>query len=1251
MNWSPPSHRFLGNERFEVLHELGRGGMGVVLAVYDRERQRQVALKTLNEGNPVELLRLKAEFRALMELDHPNLVSLGELFEEAGCWFFTMELIDGVNFIKYVRRDEPAHGGVFLPDDQASGGQASGGDAHLYDDDRLRESLTQLCGALMALHHSNRVHRDIKPDNVLVQKDGRVVLLDFGLVTQSEPGQLSVGHYNPVGTASYMAPEQAASLVVGPEADWYAVGVLLYEALTGAPPFTGTFNQILLAKHGQDVPDPRTMRDDVPEDLRTLCMALLSHQPARRPQGEDVVRVLRGNRPDRAIHPITSGTRRHCFIGRKEELDIMIDAFLQVRQAGLQSIVLYGVSGLGKSELLRSAARELLVREPGTVILWGRCNERESVSYKAFDSLVDALGRFLAGLGERDQARLLPRNADLLARVFPILSFLQERDSSELVRIRKVDDLQEVRSLAFQALRELLVRITDRHPLVLVLDDIQWADEDSLRLLRSLILPPDPPQALLLLAMRTPSEEAERDEMVARLGRELPVRPRLMCLEPLSAAAAEELAFELLADTQHSTGQRSRHAHIIAAEAAGHPLFIQELVHQSSLSQQDGGQITRLDDALWHRIQTLEEDLERMVELVSMSFGPLRQDLAAKALGIRVAEVFRQAARLRVQHLVRTGGPNAEDLVEPYHDRVREAVQARLDENRKREWHEILARVLRSARNVEPERLAAHLEVLGERRQAAELLAVAADNAAAKLAFERAAGLYGRAIAQLENDVHDSGGHLLREWIVLRGNALANAGRGLDAATAYLEAVPGHRTAQVLELKRLAAEQYLISGFVDLGLEVTRQVLRTQGMRMARGSFGAMASLLWRRFLVRLRGIGYRERDETEIPQTELVRVDVLHSVARGLAGTDHIRGADFSTRFLLAALRVGEPSRILAALTLEASFAASITPESSYAMKILSKCEEIQRKLRNPAVKIYTEASLGYIRFLKGDWTDGLRHAETSSRVCQEHGGKAWERGMMNNQIVWSLFYLGELAQMSRRSYGFLQDARERGDLFSQSGMVFGLGNVVLLNDEGAGPAQAAIEELMSRWSVQGYHFQHYLAMLAQVNAHLYGRDVFRAHEQVRSDWGKLKRSQLLHVPSIANEGLHLRTRATLAAALEAPTDRRSRLLAEARPDIHKLRRSRLPWVRALGALVDAARQVQLGNPGLAADSLREAIGELDGLQMALYAAAARIRLGTLTQGDEGVELVRVGRAFYEAQGVRDEGRMTDMLAAGFPG
>ena len=362
---------FAGTERFEVISVIGKGGMGVVYEVFDWERQTRVALKTLNEGSPGELLRLKTEFRALQELEHPNMVQLGELFEDEGQWFFTMELVRGVDFLTWVRtrdqRPDPAlDEGTTDPDGRADPFRRL---RVYFNEARLRAALLQLASALGALHANGRVHRDIKPGNLLVQDDGRVVLLDFGLVTQADPGTLSVDGFHPVGTAAYMAPEQASSLPVGPEADWYAVGVLLYETLTGRLPFSGSFNQLLLAKQHQTPQRPRELNPGAPADLDDLCLALLQHDPSRRPRSEEVTRSLREHQAPPAPSTQTLGTRQPVFVGRRREQERILSAFGDVSSGGLVALLVHGGSGLGKSELLRACARELLAREPRAILL------------------------------------------------------------------------------------------------------------------------------------------------------------------------------------------------------------------------------------------------------------------------------------------------------------------------------------------------------------------------------------------------------------------------------------------------------------------------------------------------------------------------------------------------------------------------------------------------------------------------------------------------------------------------------------------------------------------------------------------------------------------------------------------------------------------------------------------------------------------------------------------------------------------
>ncbi len=440
---------------YDIVRELGRGGMGVVYQAFDRKRQRTVALKTMQGVDARSLLRFKQEFRSLAGLNHANLVALHELTGDGSHWFFTMELIEGVSFLRHV------HGGTEplseLPTEMgdAPPRRPRGGRATPLRADqlaRLREALRQLANGVHFLHESGKLHRDIKPGNVLVTPKGRVVLLDFGLAAEMDRDQRHCSVHL-LGTVAYMAPEQAARQPVSPASDWYSVGVMLYEALTGILPFDGEAYDILHNKQCHDPSPPSAVVPETAEDLSALCMELLQRDPQARPPGGEVLRRLSVVEHSRSECVPTRGASRPPsaprlevpLIGRQRHLQLLTDALQQTRRGRPVLVEVQGRSGAGKSALVRRFLDDLR-DDAETVILMGRCYEQESVPYKALDSLVDALSRYLERLPEAEAQALWPRDLAALARVFPVLRRLDVAGAPR--RFLELSDPQEVRRRA-----------------------------------------------------------------------------------------------------------------------------------------------------------------------------------------------------------------------------------------------------------------------------------------------------------------------------------------------------------------------------------------------------------------------------------------------------------------------------------------------------------------------------------------------------------------------------------------------------------------------------------------------------------------------------------------------------------------------------------------------------------------------------------------------------------------------------------
>ena len=269
--------------RFEVKRRLGEGSMGIVFEAIDRVKNERVAVKVLRSLDGDARTRVEHELRALSGIDHPNLVRLHELFAEDDRLFFTMDLVEGKHLIAHVRTDsnEDAEEPTLTSVAGVTSAPARPRE-RTFDEERLRDVLGQLTRAIGALHDRGLVHRDVKPSNILVTEEGTLRLLDYGLVGESA---------TVAGTAAYMAPEQTTSGAVGPEADFYAMGVVLFEALTGELPFRGLAASVMASKRLFDPPPPRALTKEIPVDLDELCQRLLAREPSMRPTARELALI------------------------------------------------------------------------------------------------------------------------------------------------------------------------------------------------------------------------------------------------------------------------------------------------------------------------------------------------------------------------------------------------------------------------------------------------------------------------------------------------------------------------------------------------------------------------------------------------------------------------------------------------------------------------------------------------------------------------------------------------------------------------------------------------------------------------------------------------------------------------------------------------------------------------------------------------------------------------------------------------
>jgi hypothetical protein len=479
---------------------------------------------------------------------------------------------------------------------------------------------------------------------------------------------------------------------------------------------------------------------------------------------------------------------------------------------------------------------------------------------------------------------------------------------------------------------------------------------------------------------------------------------------------------------------------------------------------------------------------------------------------------------------------------------------------------------------------------------------------------------------------------------------LASAGRGGEAALAYLDAAKSAAFTESIDLQRRAAEQLLISGHVEAGMAALGRVLEAFRMPMPKSRPRAIASLLWRRLRARTRGTGYKRRDVSELPQATLARIDMCWSVGLGLSLVDPLRGTDFKTRALLLALEAGEPFRVCRSLALEAMFSA-LDHENQRERALLRRVEELAKELGHPHALGLSALAIGGAAFMHGRWAEARVRLEEAEQVLRERcTGVSWELDTTQMMLLSSLAFLGELRTFSDRLPQLLRGARERGDLFASTNLSTAMHPYWLIRDE---PQRARAESAtaIKKWSHRGFHAQHYYDMLAQLNARLYLGESEEALNALLVQWPELEASQQLRVQMVRVQMWDARARACIAVArLRAiGSAERAKLLGEARALAHKLSAERVGWAAAFAQVLEAGAAQLSGDERGAIAHLEDAQRRFKQTEMATHQHATTRVLGRLVGGDQGHDWKAMADRWMMRAKVRNPPRITAILVPGF--
>ncbi|MFY0562986.1 serine/threonine-protein kinase PknK [Archangium lansingense] len=723
---------------YRLLGKLSSGGMGVVYRACLEETGERVALKTVRVPEAAMLRGIRREIHALRRIQHPGVVRVLAEGVQDGLPWYAMELIEGLTLRRYVdelwKRDPRTVTDVVtqvVSTPESPRASPSGVSFRAYGpppeeqrrdaaQTRLGEVLTltrRLCSSLAFLHGEGIVHRDLKPENIVVRADGTPVLVDFGLASAfgGPLGRESLDVSGSMeGSYVYMAPEQIKGGLVDARADLYSLGCILYELVVGQPPFPGSGWEVL-RRHLQE--QPFTLSEwvcGVPSELDALVQRMLAKMARERiGYAADVGAVLAELGAEELPRPPPGTPRPYLyrpeFVGRQQLLTELEQRLARARDGGGGCLLIGGESGAGKTRVVMecavSASRTAFrVVTGGCLPLSGGGSGEQLYGepLHAFKPLLQAITDECRQRGLEATERLLGERGRLLARYEPALAALPGQDAwPEPPRLPP----QAARERVMRCLAETLAAFCEKEPLLLVIDDLQWADELSLGVLDFL-------QSGFLGESSVLVVGTYRTEELDAALRLLLASPGVMhrALGQLDESMVARMVEDMLA----LPSAPDSFVRFLTTRSAGNPFFVAEYLRTAideRLLFRDvfgrwqvaagGNTLERLHeelplpgsmhDLVGRRLEGLGSEARGLLEVAAVLGRELNADVLAVAAGLGDLQELEALEELRARHVLEDIGGGRLRFV---HDKLREISYEGILPERRRKLHRAAAMAL-----------------------------------------------------------------------------------------------------------------------------------------------------------------------------------------------------------------------------------------------------------------------------------------------------------------------------------------------------------------------------------------------------------------------------------------------------------------------------------------------------------------------------------------------------------------------------